>query len=381
MVLLERVQELSRNPLITILAKLELIKALMTNIFNQTPPEPYNITATEDAFFTDHGREHTQRIIEKMELLLVNYELNLNGFESFILLSTSWLHDVGMFLGGTEGESSLTVRAVHAERSTLLIDTFLANHSIRLDDESQIIKDIIQAHSSHYPIEDLTNFTRIEGFEIKIKLLGAILRLSDACDCDKRRAPTSIYKLYFRFISPDSIEHWERVFPITDVNFDKTRSSIILHANLSQTVFEKISQYINLFYLKQELENELSSIENILNTYAIYLREVEIKLFNSNNYINLTRFPFENDYFWVSLKSKFKNITELAEILDRYIVDDEDGLNVVIEITPPDGPVYINLDKKIMHDQAQNLNDELEARLGGDFIRTDASSSRLIRDE
>ena len=152
MVLLERVQEC---PIGTVSAKLEIITALMTNIFNQTPPTPYNITATEVAFFTDHGREHTLRIIEKMELLLVNYELDLNGFESFILLSTSWLHDVGMFLGGNEGESPLDVRSVHAERSSLLIDTFLERHSIRLDDESQKIKDIIKAHSSQYQIDNL----------------------------------------------------------------------------------------------------------------------------------------------------------------------------------------------------------------------------------
>lgn len=377
MALLEKIRAF---PLGNISAKFDLITSLMRDIFNQTPSAPYNITASGDAFFTDHGLNHSLRIIDKMELLLTNHDIDINGLEAFILSSTAWLHDVGMFLGGIEGETQMEVRAVHAERSSELVDSFLDTNTIRLDEESLIIKDIIQAHSSQYEIDDLADSTRILGNEVEIKLLGAIFKLSDTCDCDRRRAPVSIFKLYYRFIPTSSKEHWERVFPITDVNFDNTRSSIILNANLSESVFERISQYINLFYLKQEIERELSSVEKILNSNAIYLREVEIKLFNSNSFIDLNRFPFIENYCLISLKSRFKKIEELSDLLDSFVVDIEEGLNVVVEIAPPDGPIYINLEKRISLVLAQRLKDELMDQFGDDLIRTDIDTSEVISD-
>jgi len=363
------------NDIIT--AKLIYIINVMTDIFNKVPPPPLNLDLTPEAFFTDHGIGHTNRIIEKIELLISSYGIQLNRYESFIILSSTWLHDIGMFLGGLPDENPILIRDVHAERSVEQIQLLMDLGLLQLEEENLIIKDIVRAHSHSFEINDLTENERIFGNDIRVKFLAAILRLADSCDCDRRRTPISVYKLYFQYIPKISIEHWTRLFSITDINFDRLRSSIVMHINFSDEIQEKIQQHILSYYLQKELESELNSVYNILYKDGIYLRSVEVKIFNTNKYIEFNRFPFTNEYVLMSLKSRFKKIENLSVILCTYLNEDE-GLPLIIEIRPPDGPIYINLNKYINIENIENFINDVKEEIGSSFIQVEVITEKIV---
>ena len=61
-----------------------------------------------------------------------------------------------------------------------------------------------------------------------------LLRIGDATDLDKRRAPESIFKIYEKFIPQISKNHWKKHFPISAVRFDENK--IIFHSDMHSSL-------------------------------------------------------------------------------------------------------------------------------------------------
>ena len=134
-------------------------------------------------FLNDHGPEHMEKVIERANAILMNFERdNLSEFETFLLLSAIQIHDIGNILG----------RAGHERK---LIDIFDQNCKTIVVDapERRIIKNIAMAHSGKTSrgkdtISLLSRIEPIHNTLVRTRLLAAILRFSDELADDSSRA-------------------------------------------------------------------------------------------------------------------------------------------------------------------------------------------------
>ncbi len=145
--------------------------------------------------YTDHGLDHSVRIIEKLDDLLEGQTNLLNEYESFILFASAYLHDVGMQSPSHAGlpcRSEYTIRDLeivrekHNETSAkMIMESVSRNRNLSLGLE--LCKDhvgfVATLSRYHRKLEiNEVKDTSIAGKEIKLRLLTALLRLGDALD-------------------------------------------------------------------------------------------------------------------------------------------------------------------------------------------------------
>jgi hypothetical protein len=116
-------------------------------IFQRTPPAALQIIATEDSYYVDHGIEHVNRIIAKIDALDALLDSQLNIAESFILAVAAHYHDISMFIGRNEGDTPEQVRDQHNIRSAEIIQMLNDNHHLAIGPhELGILRRVIEAH-------------------------------------------------------------------------------------------------------------------------------------------------------------------------------------------------------------------------------------------
>ncbi len=91
-----------------------LIKSKAAEIIKWNPP-PDTSVVEMPPYYSDHGVEHSLRILRILDRL--TEKVNLNPFEIAPLLCSVWLHDVGMFVGRETGEAYEMTRKLHHLRS------------------------------------------------------------------------------------------------------------------------------------------------------------------------------------------------------------------------------------------------------------------------
>jgi len=340
------------------------IRRLMIDIFNNRPPNGMQILDTENAYFNDHGQGHTSRIIKKISDLNRIMPSEFTELESFLLISSAWLHDIGMYIGRRKGETIFQVRERHAKISADIVYELSSTYYPSLTNpELVLLQQIIIAHSSNYDINTVsTEPDSIEGDIARKALLCAVFRIADACDCTHSRAPESVFYIYYDFIPESSKEHWEKLFSVTDVSFDAIRSAIIISYDFGNNTRDLIEKYILSNILKSEIERELSSVHNIFLNNSVPITRVLIKYFGRNEYLDFTSFNKEQ-YCLITLRSNFRLFNDLMGVLTNYL-EDEGELSVILEIRPPEGPLYINTEKYIAFDRTEEMKDKLRSSLG-----------------
>lgn len=164
--------------------------------------------------YTDHSITHSERIIKALGRLLKKYGSLLNEHERFILLSSAYLHDIGMqspVHAGLEKkeryseEEEKQIRDRHNEASAKMI----ADSGLRLGLENchRIAPLIAQVCKYHRQL-DLVELKEnsIVGERVRVPLLAGLLRLGDELDADYQRVIMEVLKT--RDIPPDSKYHW-----------------------------------------------------------------------------------------------------------------------------------------------------------------------------
>lgn len=351
--------------------KISEIRRLMNKIFKNKPPHGMQILDTEDAYFNDHGEGHTTRIIDKINDLDKIIPSDFTELESFLLICSAWLHDVGMYIGRRENETVSEVRERHAEISADLLGELSVTHfPSLLNPEITLIRQIIIAHSSYYNINEVTTEPEsIEGDTARTALLCAVFRIADACDCNRSRAPESVFYIYYDHIPESSKEHWERLFSVTDVNFDVIRSAIVISYDFGNTTRDLIEKYVLSNILKKEIEKELTSVDRIFLDNFIPITRVLIKYFGKDIYLDFTNFN-EEQYCLITLRSNFRLFDDLLAVLTDYL-QDEGELPVFLEIRPPEGPIYIHTEKYIEFDRVEDMRTQLRLSLGELFMEVE----------
>jgi len=210
--------------------------------------------------YTDHGRNHCITIaITLKEILEQEITSFLHEYELFILLSSIWLHDIGIMVKKEETETDIEVRKNHNQRSKEMVRSHF--NSLLNPQERIIISDICWAHSKNADINELSEYKTIRhpeigNQEIRQKFLASLLRFSDALDICCTRTSETILK--------------------TSHILDESRFYHALHDRVSGLIRKNTQILIDINYSEPEeiqilskyiitpLNFELDSVRNIL---------------------------------------------------------------------------------------------------------------------
>jgi len=91
-----------------------IVKEKAAEIIKWSPPVDPDVPELPP-YYTDHGMEHSQRILAILDRLTERLDIEI--FEAFPLLCSVWLHDIGMFVGREPGEPYETTRKLHHLRT------------------------------------------------------------------------------------------------------------------------------------------------------------------------------------------------------------------------------------------------------------------------
>jgi tetratricopeptide (TPR) repeat protein len=222
--------------------------------------------------YTNHGIDHSQRIIKALGALLEDFPDLLNQHERFILLASIYLHDIGMQSPPHAGlpkkaeytfEEMEKIREVHNESSAQMIKESIASGPecpLGLENCKDYAKYIAEV-SRYHRVLDLTKLddTAI-GFEpVRLQLLAALLRLGDALDADYRRVNMDFLSL--REIPVESKYHWwchhyvqsvliqkghiELYFRIPE-KYENSKVIVVIEKRIKESVSEALSNVYDI---------------------------------------------------------------------------------------------------------------------------------------
>ncbi len=170
--------------------------------------------------YTNHDLEHSKNIVDLLNKILETAPDDLlNEHESFVLLASAYLHDIGMQCTLALDDPNKTsfsledkerIRNYHHKCSKQLIYDNINNSRIPLGleqckDYVPFIVDVVESHSSKVKIDEIED-TSFKHEDMKLKLLSALLKLADELDRDFSRV--NINELQLWNIPPDSKFHW-----------------------------------------------------------------------------------------------------------------------------------------------------------------------------
>jgi hypothetical protein len=317
---------------------------------------------TESDFYTDHGIGHLERVLEKLALLSPFLAEEMNSREIFLLLVAAYCHDLGMFLGRRDGEDPSQTRREHHIRSAELVRGLVDDHHIDLEHfELPIVQSLIRAHRV-INLDEIQEEQQIGNDKIRTQLLGALLRIADACDIDHRRAPESIFAFYEDLIPPVSRERWRRHQIVSGVQFNQRRSSVVVSVDLDGSFSETIEKTRIANVVRKELEREMQSVSGVFSRHNIGLVHVDFKDFN-RDYIDLTELPLSEDFVLLQVSSNTQSFESLYTAIQNYLLVDS-GPTLVIHIAPVEGPLYIDTRHRVRQMNLADLERATRQTLG-----------------
>lgn len=176
--------------------------------------------------FTLHDLQHSLNVIDLMGQLLDLSQLS--ALEIVCLIYTALLHDIGMIRLGDEDIPLEEIRESHGDRSARFIEkdlicdevgqplNFGRHHLIF----HQYLPMICASHMKDITyIDRLPTDLRADGMKLNTALCAILLRLADAMDLSRNRAPYTLY--HFLKLKGISQEHWEKHLSITDCRIDE----------------------------------------------------------------------------------------------------------------------------------------------------------------
>lgn len=187
--------------------------------------------------YTDHSNEHSDRIIKALWRLLDDYGSRLNEHERFVLLSSAYLHDIGMQSPKDAGlenkeryseDEEMQIREMHNETSAkMIIKSVSKESSLKLGLEMcpRMAKEIAKVCKYHrcLDLNELEN-SSISGERIRVRLLAGLLRLGDELDADHRRVKMEVLKT--RDIPTTSKYHWWGHHYVRSVDIDNRQITL-----------------------------------------------------------------------------------------------------------------------------------------------------------
>lgn len=229
--------------------------------------------------YTDHGYEHSQRIINKIAEMLKQFPHALKEEEMFLLLLGVYLHDIGMqcdikkhpdikelaikkysaqfdedYASGTANSFTLQEQNEIRRNHNLLTvawieysyenETILSNFIKHID--STYLEDLITIcmYHSKLSINDCPVKSRFK--EIRLRLVATILRFGDELDIDKHRVHIETVK-EFSYNTENAL-FWY-LHSRTTISIKK--SAIKISVLLNDKDYDRYHSYINNIYIQR----------------------------------------------------------------------------------------------------------------------------------
>jgi hypothetical protein len=232
-------------------------------------------------WFANHDCEHSKEIVHFLSLILKTLENHpqfLNEHELFILLSSAYLHDIGMqFLKIddipidklTEEQYNI-IRQRHAAESYNII-LKLVSKSIKRDDfhppsihEEYIpaIARVSKGHSSDFYEESLYEFRKDpltpKGREVRGELLTSLLMIADELDLQNKRV-SFLQRAKFE-ISAYSKIHWYKHHYVDFVDIENGIVKIVLKFPVNADIYKDL--IVGLIAIK--LKEQITKVNTVL---------------------------------------------------------------------------------------------------------------------
>ncbi len=348
-------------------AKFVKVRTFVDGILAGNVPQELQVLQTPDDFYTDHGPRHLRRVTDKLHDFVTHLAENVDDEECFLLLVAAYCHDLGMFLGREQGEPASETRNHHHERSAAILRRLVEGRFIDLlPFELSTVEDIVRGHRL-VDLATLQEVQHLSGHSIRTRLLAALLRLADACDIDHSRAPEAVFAFYQEIIPPVSREHWRRHQIVSDVYYEPGRASIVVSVDLTGGFVEGFEKAVMAHVVLGQLKREVDSASETLSSYGISVVRVEVKDYNRGTYVGFSEFPQPSNYVLIGVVSSFRLFQEFYQAVEPFLAENQ-GPVLLIEIRPPEGPLFIDTHRPVLADRLDDLERSVKDRLGIAFV-------------
>ena len=259
--------------------------------------------------FTDHGIEHSERMINLLEKLgkdniFSNKKtVGLNETEVFILLAAIYLHDIGMQISEESKlenfarETGISYDKCNKDEFIRKNHHLLSGYWIACNIKSnemlpevyagdrelgKLIQLVVESHGIDFLNEmEYSKEYSYKGQEIRLKVLCILLSLADSLDCDCRRV--DIEKVKYTEINEFSQIHWWKHYYVDSVLIKNSIVEIYYSFPKLSEHEKQIYQYYfshqSTFWIKKNKEQFLKYLSGVGVVFDIkeYFRESEIK--------------------------------------------------------------------------------------------------------
>jgi len=271
--------------------------------------------------YTNHRVEHVLAVERNIyDLLTEELKEKLTPFETFCLLASACLHDIGMIIKKKSNETTDEIRKLHHERVRDILNEkyveFQLNHQ-----EAEIIGIICYGHgiSDIYELESYNRWSIDSHGEVNTLLLVALLRIGDLLDLSYLRAPRLVADL--KMIKGISLYHWKLHDKISDVK--------ISHAERMITIFGKAESEFELpelYKLRNWINDELTLVSNIFKENGIPVDSVTLRtpldkktvLTRDNPFLRLASFDWKKHNAFYGRDIEIKDIKK--RIIDKELL-------------------------------------------------------------
>lgn len=253
--------------------------------------------------FTLHDLTHCINVIDFMGQMLVDVE-KINPAEISFFIYSALLHDIGMVKLPEEDISLSEIREDHGDRSARFIRDrrISTNNGKQLDfgewDEvyMEYLPLICASHMQEFSfVEKLPESIFIDDMEIDISLCAILLRLADAMDLKRNRAP---YQLY-QFVVNRSIseEHWKKHIAISSCRIDErgiyrvdgichdeaVHRCLYNHLDMIESEIEKVFRWKNETHARLSLKIHLVHRNIKTDTYKMWNHSFSMDILKITN--------------------------------------------------------------------------------------------------
>ncbi|MCG8488310.1 MAG: hypothetical protein MI756_12640, partial [Chromatiales bacterium] len=242
---------------------------------------------TQGRWYTPHGIDHYKSVERILgQLLPPKKRVRLTESERFFLLSSAWLHDIGMVKGlfDTDWEKFdfEDIREDHHTRSEKYINESYPKLSIE-QHEKEAFGLIARFHRRRCDLDCCRKFIAMpEHGKIRVRLLSAYLRLADALHMDQTRAPDRKYALMLAYNIPTQSKlHWLKSKFVIGMECDHVNKRIIIHLKAPNRGCGGIDESLDRIYkdILCDLNEELDTVKKTLyNGGLSYFTDVEKKI-------------------------------------------------------------------------------------------------------
>jgi len=233
--------------------------------------------------FTDHGRGHSNRVLERLESILPKQEERTAKLEKqmwwgsiLLLLYATELHDVGLGFNARAGIplSPEEVRHQHPELGKEFVEVNW--DLLNLPDKrfGEVLGQIIKYHTKSTNIQSIP-----ETFEViqtvPLRLLVALIRLADSLDCDFRRAQwyNEDYRIY-----PDEVTrtHQRACELVDSVTFYSENKTVFVNCHALSLSDRRIA----FWKFSEDICVEFDEIKDILQSNDVKWVFLKLRIIN-----------------------------------------------------------------------------------------------------